>query len=164
MPGQCEPAKLTVAMVYRMGKIVKETTRRVLIASANPLFGKGLQNMFQRRWGNAARVVGLTSTTESTLRAVDELQPDLVILDYDDQSINRDEFLNYYVSGKRPMQVALVSLNETGSIIVYDRRSLTPTQAEIWLGAAWLNSLFTEPPAAGRQNDQTNPPGHPEQK
>ncbi len=145
-------------MVFGMGKIVKDTTRRVLIASANPLFGKGLQNMFQRRWGNAARVVGITTTMDLTLHAVDELQPDLVILDYDDQSMNREEFLNYFVSGKRSMQVALVSLSETGGIIVYDRRNLTPTQAETWLAAAWLNSLFTEiPDAADDYNEQMKP-------
>jgi cytochrome c oxidase subunit 2 len=136
-------------MVFRMGQIAKDTPRRVLIASANPLFGKGLQSMFQQRWGKAARVVGLTSTMEQTILAMDEHQPDLVILDFDDRSINREAFLSHFVSGERPMQVALVSLQETGGIIVYDRRNLTPSQAETWLGDAWLRSLFSEPPAAG---------------
>jgi cytochrome c oxidase subunit 2 len=135
-------------MVFRMGELAKDAPRRVLIASANPLFGKGLQSLFQQRWKDAAKVVGLTSTMEETIRAMEDHQPDLVILDFDDRSINREAFLSHFVSGERPMQVALVSLQETGGIIVYDRRNLTPSQAETWLGAAWLNSLFSEPPAS----------------
>jgi cytochrome c oxidase subunit II len=143
-------------MVFRMGKIAKDSPRRVLIASANPLFSKGLQAMFQHRWGNAARVVGLTSTMEETLQALEDLQPDLVILDFDDRSINREEFLSHFVAGMRPMQVALVSLQETGGIMVYDRRSLTPSQAESWLGAAWLNSLLSGPGASGESDQPTD--------
>ena len=142
-----------------MGKIVKETTGRVLIASANPLFGKGLKNMFQRRWGGAARVVAVTTTMELTLNAVDKLQPDLVILDYDDHAMNRDEFLNHFVSGEQPMQVALISLREAGDVVVYDRRNLTPTQAETWLAAAWLNSLLPGHSEAGGDAGEGNKPG-----
>lgn len=145
-------------MVFRMGQVAKDTPRRVLIASANPLFGKGLQNMFQQRWGTAARVVGMPSTMEQTIRAMEEQQPDLIILDFDDRSIIREAFLSHFVSGERPMQVALVSLQETGGIIVYDRRNLTPSQAETWLGDAWLHSLFSEPPASG---EDQHPGGQP---
>jgi len=114
--------------------------------------------MLQQRWGNAAKVIGLTSTMEETIQAMENLQPDLVILDFDDRSINREAFLTHFVSGKRTMQVALVSLQETGGVIVYDRRNLTPSQAETWLGAAWLNSLFSEPPAASESGAQGGQP------
>jgi hypothetical protein len=59
------------------------------------------------------------------------------------------------------MQVALVSLKETGGIVVYDRRNLTPTQAETWLGAAWLNSLFSEPQMDSGQDDLEGRSGKP---
>jgi len=121
--------------------INSEIPRRVLIASANPLFGKGLRHLFERRWGSAASVIGLTNTMEQTLAALDELQPDLVIVDFDDRTINREDFLNHFVTDERPMQVVLISLQSTGAVVVYDRRKLTPSQAENWLGVSWLASL-----------------------
>ncbi len=120
----------------------KEVPRRVLIASANPLFGKGLWNLLQQQWGQAASVVGLTTTMEQTLRALDELLPDLVIVDFDDRTMNRADFLNHFVSDERPMQVALVSLQSNGGVVVYNRRRLTLTQAENWLSESWLSDLF----------------------
>lgn len=120
-----------------MGNKMNAAPRRVLIASANPLFGKGLRSMFQQRWGDAANVVGLTTTMEETLHALEELQPDLVILDFDDRSMDREEFLNHFVASERPMQVILVSLQGTGAVVVYDRRTLSATQAERWLGGSW---------------------------
>lgn len=143
-------------MVFKMGELAKDTPRRVLIASANPLFGKGLRTMLQRRWGKAAQVVGLVNTMEETLQALEDLQPDLVILDIDDRLINREEFLNRFVTGERTMQVILVSLKESGRAVLYDRRNLTPAQAENWLAASWLTSLFSasSEPLEGRAPEE----------
>lgn len=116
-----------------MGTVGMGLPRRVLIASANPLFGKGLQKIFQERWGTQAVVVGLTGSMGETLQAMETLQPDLVIVDYDDRSMNRAEFLSHFVAGDRPMQVMLVSLRGGGSAVVYDRHTLTPSEAEDWL-------------------------------
>jgi cytochrome c oxidase subunit 2 len=60
-------------------------------------------------------------------------QPNLVIVDYDDKSISRAEFLHQFVTGNLPMQVMLVSLQASGAVVVYDRRTLTPAQAQDWL-------------------------------
>ncbi len=81
---------------------------------------------------------------EQTLAALDELQPDLVIVDFDDRTINREDFLSHFVTDERPMQVVLISLQSTGAVVVYDRRKLTPSQAENWLGVSWLASLVGE--------------------
>ena len=113
---------------------------RVLISSANSLFGKGLRRLFEERWGGKAVVIGLTTNLDETLNAVDALMPDLVILDYDDRSIDRDRFLSHYVTGHHPMQVALISLLDSGAVIVYDRKTLTPSQAEDWLNMPWLST------------------------
>jgi len=120
-----------------------ELTRphRVLIASANLLFGKGMRCLFEEKWGEKAIIVGLTTTLEETLSALETLYPDLVILDYDDDSIKRESFLSHFVTGQRPMQVALISLHNAGAVLVYDRKSLTPSQAEDWLDMPWLSSL-----------------------
>jgi cytochrome c oxidase subunit 2 len=126
--------QMTDIWVGRAGGLLNDTFRRVLIASANPLFGKGLRNLFQQRWGSAAHVVGLTKTMQETFQALDELQPDLVIVDYDDRSMNREEFLNHFVASEQPMQLVLMSLQSTGAVVVYDRRTLSADQAEKWLG------------------------------
>jgi cytochrome c oxidase subunit II len=123
-----------------MGTSGNQQTHRVLIASANPLFGKGLRNLLQQRWGKAANVVGLTTNMEQTLQALDDLQPDQVIVDFDDRTMNREEFLNHFVATERPMQVVLISLQGNGAVIVYDRRTLSPSQAEQWLDAPWFDS------------------------
>jgi cytochrome c oxidase subunit 2 len=110
---------------------------RVLIVSANPLFREGLRKMYAERWGERASIIGLLTTMAEALAALETGQPDLVIVDYDDKTINRDEFLNRFVAGKAPMQVVLVSLQESGQVVVYDRRTLTSAQAENWLNDPW---------------------------
>jgi cytochrome c oxidase subunit 2 len=111
--------------------------RRVLIISANPLFREGLRKMYTERWGEKASIIGMPTAMEDALSALETHAPDLVIVDYDDKTINRGEFLNRFVTGKTPMQVMLVSLQESGQVVVYDRRNLTPAQAENWLNDPW---------------------------
>ena len=111
--------------------------RRVLIISANPLFREGLRRIYAERWGDKASIIGMPTTMAEALTALEEKKPDLVIVDYDDKTINQGEFLNRFVIGKTPMQVMLVSLQESGQVVVYDRRTLTPAQAENWLNDPW---------------------------
>jgi cytochrome c oxidase subunit 2 len=111
--------------------------RRVLIASANPLFGKGLQKIYSERWGVEAVEFSLTRSMEETLARMESWKPHLVIVDHDDQTIHREEFLSHFITGDRPMQVMLVSLQASGAVVVYDRRSLSPAQAEDWLNLPW---------------------------
>jgi cytochrome c oxidase subunit II len=116
---------------------VPSQPRRVLIVSANPLFREGLRKMYTERWGGKASIVGTPTSMLEALSALETHQPDLVIVDFDDKTINRDEFLNRFVAGKAPMQVMLVSLQESGQVVVYDRRTLTSAQAEDWLNDPW---------------------------
>lgn len=110
--------------------------RRVLIVSANPLFREGLRKVYARRWGEKSATVSLLTTLEEALPAL-ETYPDLVIVDYDDKTINRETFMNRFVAGESPMQVMLVSLKESGQVVVYDRRTMTFAQAEDWLSNPW---------------------------
>jgi len=112
-------------------------TRRVLIVSANPLFREGLRKVYAGRWAGKATITGLPTNMVETLSMLETHQPDLVIVDYDEQTINREEFLNRFVAGEMPMQVVLVSLKESGQVVLYDRRRLTPAQAENWLNDPW---------------------------
>jgi hypothetical protein len=111
--------------------------QRVLIASANPLFREGLRKTYAAHWGDAAVIVGMPCTMEETLSALESLNPDLVIVDHDDTTINRDEFLNRFMVGESPMQVVLVSLGSTEPVVLYQRRRFTASQAESWLINPW---------------------------
>lgn len=119
--------------------------KRVLIASANPLFGKGLERLITSQWGLQKTAIRLTNTTVETLSALDEWQPDLVMIDYDDKTISRDEFMHQFGRGAQPMQVMLVSLQESGAVVVYDRRTLTTDQAQDWLN---FSAAESQTPAA----------------
>ncbi len=116
---------------------VHDQPRRVLIVSANPLFREGLVKLYAGRWGGKASIVGLPTTMAEALLALETTMLDLVIVDYDDKTINQSEFMNRFVTGKTPMQVMLVSLQESGQVVVYDRRTLTSAQAESWLNDPW---------------------------
>ena len=106
--------------------------RRVLIVSANPLFREGLRKVYAERWESKAFIAGMATTMSQALEALKHHQPDLVIVDYDDKTINRAEFLEHFVSDEAPMQVMLVSLGQSGEVLIYDRKRLTPAQAETW--------------------------------
>lgn len=108
--------------------------RNILIVSSHPLFGKGIQRMLQTRYGSDVRVVGMVTSVEEAVHALESLQPDLVVVDYDDGAVNREEFLSHFLEGERRMRVVLFSLKEGGSnAIVYDRRSMAASQVDDWL-------------------------------
>jgi cytochrome c oxidase subunit II len=109
-----------------MTNLQEESPQRVVIASANPLFGKGLEKLIKQRSTDRPVEIRIISSMSDTLQTVEHWQPDLVIVDYDDRTIDRHEFLNYFVSGDQPMQVMLVSLQASGAVVVYDRKTLDP--------------------------------------
>lgn len=127
-----------------MNDQTRKRPHRVLIISANPLFREGLHKFYVQQWGKKAEVVGLPSTMEEALQALEHYQPDLVIVDHDDKTIIRDEFLSRFVAGESPMKVFLVSLDAAGQVFVYDRKRLTSSQAEDWLNNPWPEDLLPE--------------------
>lgn len=110
---------------------------KVLIASANPLFRDGLRKVYIARWARKAEIVGIPSTLEETITCLETLNPDLVIVDYDDTTINREEFLNSFMAGDSSMQVVLVSLESPEPVVLYQRKRLTASEAESWLANPW---------------------------
>jgi len=116
---------------------LSEFSRKILIASANTLFREGLHKFYAERW-NAQKVeVVMAKNMEDTLNLLESHEPDLVIVDHDDRGINRDEFLNRFVSGEMPMKVILVSLASSEPVVIYNRMQLTAAQAEDWLANPW---------------------------
>jgi cytochrome c oxidase subunit 2 len=107
--------------------------RRVLIASSHPLFGQGLRSLLHERQGKNVQVVGVVSNLDEAVAEIDRLNPDLVIVDYDDEILNREEFLARFVEGERKLRVVLLSLQSGGEALVYDRRTLSASQIDNWL-------------------------------
>ena len=107
---------------------------RVLIASNHPLFAEGIRSLLNTRQQADVEVVGLVSTIDEALDAQNILKPDMVIVDYDDERVNREEFLVRFVESEGRLRVILLSLKEGGQeAIVYDRRTMAASQIEDWL-------------------------------
>ena len=106
---------------------------RVLIASANPLFGEGIERLLMSR--DDAEFLEIRKARKISVinQIYIDWQPQLIILDYDDKKIYQKEFLNKFVDSQFTSQVMLVSLEKSGSVIVYDRKTLTTDQANEWL-------------------------------
>jgi cytochrome c oxidase subunit 2 len=107
--------------------------RRVLIASSHGLFGQGLRSLLQDRKQTNVEIVGIVSSLHEATQALDKLDPDLIIVDYDDETLNRDEFLARFVEGEKKLRLVLLSLQSPKEALVYDRRSLAAAHIDEWL-------------------------------
>jgi|CXWL01.1.fsa_nt_gi chemotaxis response regulator CheB len=132
--------------------------RRALIVSSHPLFGEGLRSLLKERQSARVEVAAIAASTDEAVSALTTLAPDLVIVDYDDEVINREQFLARFVEGEAPMRLMLVSLKEGGEAVVYDRRTLAPAQMEDWLEAAVAEPHVPRPSAEKTDVDQHEPP------
>ena len=125
---------------------------RILIASSHPLFAQGIQSLLQKRPEMDTEVIGMVSTIDEALEALKVLQPDLVIVDYDDERVNREEFLARFVEGEGRLRVVLFSLKEGGDeAVVYDRRTMAASQIEDWL-KGWSDSNNEQLPKIDQKN------------
>jgi cytochrome c oxidase subunit 2 len=124
----------------------KPGERRVLIASSHPLFGQGLRSLLKERHQTGVKVVGMVSNLDEALAALDKLDPDLIIVDYDDEVLNRDEFLARFVEGEKKLRVVLLSLQSGRDAVVYDRRTLAAAQIDDWLEEWNYESLASPKP------------------
>jgi DNA-binding NarL/FixJ family response regulator len=112
---------------------------RALIVSSHPLFGKGIGRLLNARPDIDVTVVALVSNVDEAMVSLELFSPDLIIVDYDDDGVNRDEFLARFVESEKQLRVVLLSLKEGGSeAIVYDRRTLDASEIDEWL-SEWTN-------------------------
>ncbi|MCZ7553171.1 MAG: cytochrome c oxidase subunit II [Anaerolineae bacterium UTCFX2] len=107
--------------------------RRVLIASSHALFGQGLRSLLEERKHARVEIVGMVSSLDEALKALETAEPDLIIVDYDDEKLNREEFLARFVEGEKELRVVLLSLQSAQDAIVYDRRTMAAAQIDDWL-------------------------------
>jgi cytochrome c oxidase subunit 2 len=112
----------------------QSVNRRVLIASSHPLFARGLTRLLQERQAGDVAVLGVVSSTAEAFQAIQQLQPDLVIVDYDDETLNREDFLAHFMESSGKIRFVLLSLKEGGDqAMVYDRRNIAASQIDEWL-------------------------------
>jgi len=123
--------------------------QRILIASSHALFGQGLRSLLLARQKSDVEVVGMVSNLGEALAAIDMLEPDLVIVDYDDKALNREGFLAHFVGSEKKLRVVLLSLQNPEEAIVYDRRTMQAAQIDRWL-EEWpvVEATETPPPPA----------------
>jgi len=110
--------------------------QRVLIASSHSLFGKGLMSLLADRWREKIEIVGLVSNIDEAMDALATLSPSLLIVDYDDTHLNRDDFLGQFIKGTSEVRIVMLSLKdgeEGAEAIVYDRKTLSASKIEDWL-------------------------------
>jgi DNA-binding NarL/FixJ family response regulator len=111
----------------------KVTPRKVLILSSHPLFGKGLRKLLQDRHKTAVDVVKIITSVDEAADAITKIVPDLIVVDYDDEKINMDEFMARFVEGAGSLRVVLLSLKESGNqAVIYDRRTMAASQIDDW--------------------------------
>lgn len=143
----------------------KNRPQRVLIASSHALFGQGLRSLLQSRKQAGVEVIGVVSSMEEAMLALEAHDPDLIIVDYDDEVLNRDEFLAKFVEGEKKLRVVLLSLNEAQEALVYDRRTMAASEIDDWLDE-WtygVSSADGEMPAdlvSVKEDNRRNPMKH----
>ncbi len=110
-----------------------KTPHRILIVSANPLFGNGLRKLMSDRWQQTGAQVQMATATLEAEAWLIRWQPDLLIVDQDDPQLDRALFLRHLLEGPDELQVMVVTLRSTCQVKVYDRHTLTTDQAQDWL-------------------------------
>ncbi len=121
---------------------------RVLIASNHGLFRHGLVSLFKKKLGLKVEIVGEVTSLEGVIEAIAKRPVDLVIVDYDDEQLNREDFIAHFVSGKGQTRLILVSLSNPESAMLYDRRELPLSQFEAWF-EGWQASAEPRPASFG---------------
>ncbi len=119
---------------------MKQSIRRVLIASNHPLFAEGLISLLRDKAGEDLEIIAVVSNVEQAHQLLEKEQPDLIVVDYDDEALNREEFLARFVEGQHQLRLVLLSLHSNGEALIYDRRTLSATQIDAWLERWDLNA------------------------
>ena len=107
---------------------------RVLIASNHALFGEGLRSLLQEREAGDVDVIGVVSSVDEATPFLEEQNPDLILVDHDDETLNREEILARFLETGKELRVVVISLHDGGQeALVYDRRTMSGSQVDDWL-------------------------------
>jgi len=61
----------------------------------------------------------------------------VLVIDYDDKNIKKKLILNSFLQDQHNAQLLLVSLEQSGNVIFYDRQVLSTDEAYLWLQTPW---------------------------
>jgi hypothetical protein len=110
--------------------------KRVLIVSSHSLFGQGLKLLLLNRPEADVQVVGIVPSIDEAMLILKQKEVNLVVVDHDDDAVNRDEVIARFVEGDQSLRVVLLSLKEGGSdAIVFDRQTMEASQINSWLSS-----------------------------
>jgi len=114
-----------------------ERTTHVLIASANSIFRNGILKILSTREDFNQLVIDQASNIKDVLSKYIKNKPRVLIVDFDDKNINKKKFLNSFLQDQHNAQLLLVSLQQGGNVIFYDRLQLSMDEAHLWLQVPW---------------------------
>ena len=103
--------------------------RRILIVSHHPIFGEGLRRLFGAV-EQGVEVLAVVDSLEAAWQVEVTQQPDVIVLDYDDEEIALERCLWYLSRGRRPVRVVLLSLQRDEEAVVFDRWVLSSGTVE----------------------------------
>ncbi|HSM26347.1 MAG TPA: hypothetical protein VK856_15900 [Anaerolineaceae bacterium] len=112
----------------------------VLIASDNPIFRIGIVKLLSRRSDYPSLTIHQVKDIRDLIKKNSKLKPHLLIIDYDDKNINKKQFLDSFFEDQHDSQLLLVSLKESGNVVLYNRKVFSTHQAHQWLQIPWEES------------------------
>lgn len=109
----------------------------VLIASTNSLFRNGILKILTNRNDFQDLIIEQASDIQDTRKKYSKFKPSILILDFDDKEIKKKLFMNTFFLDRHNAQMLLVSLDQKGDVIYYDRKILSTEEAHRWLQIPW---------------------------
>lgn len=109
----------------------------VLIASANSIFRNGILKILSKRNDFQNLIIEQASDIKEVLKKYSKNKPRVLIIDYDDKNIKKKLFMNSFFQDQHNAQLLLVSLEQSGNVVFYDRQVLSTDEAHLWLQIPW---------------------------
>ncbi|PKO18262.1 MAG: hypothetical protein CVU39_02150 [Chloroflexi bacterium HGW-Chloroflexi-10] len=107
--------------------------QKILIASINPLFTKGIERLLRLRNDSEYLKIRTAKSMQDILVAIKKWEPNLVILDYDNEKISPKVFFDSFIESQYETQLLLLSLNNSETVSVYERNVISFEEATNWL-------------------------------
>jgi len=109
----------------------------VLVASANSIFRNGILKILSKRNDFQNLIIEQASDIKEVLKKYSKNKPRVLVIDYDDKNIKKKLFMNSFFQDQHNAQLLLVSLEQSGNVVFYDRQVLSTDEAHLWLQIPW---------------------------
>ncbi len=112
----------------------------VLIASANSIFRNGILKILSERSDFHNLIIEQASDIKDVIKKYSKNKPSVLVIDYDDKNIKKKLFMNSFLQDQHNAQLLLVSIEQSGTVVFYDRQVLSTDEAHHWLQIPWNES------------------------